>query len=340
MHFDIERYDDLREVYRGSDVSNSGLTFTGIARNEMHFLPIFLREYRKLGVQRFIIIDDASSDGSVEFLASQPDVILVSSDARYGDAVKLGAPFAQNRKHRREITWRNVLLARYGIGRWTVHHDLDEFVSLPEGMTLQSLIDKLEALRQRMAWGVMLDVYPRSPSNLPEMQTAGHLDLEAQWYFDGKRHLSMAFGEMPKTIYGGSRARLLMLHGMHPRANSWQRRWPALSSRFAPSIVGLRKPFLAKWDNDTMMLNSHTATLPSNRQMLLPLRHFKFNAEAVEKIRRAAVEGQYFNGSAAYKSLDLLLSKMVDVDAPFTCGFSRPVTGYEGFAKAGVAFGL
>jgi hypothetical protein len=43
-------------------------------RNEKLRLPAFLADYRKLGVARFFIVDNASDDGSAEFLCAQPDV--------------------------------------------------------------------------------------------------------------------------------------------------------------------------------------------------------------------------------------------------------------------------
>ena len=43
-------------------------------RNEGLRLPYFLDHHRKLGVDHFIVVDNGSDDGSVEWLAAQPDV--------------------------------------------------------------------------------------------------------------------------------------------------------------------------------------------------------------------------------------------------------------------------
>ena len=39
--------------------------------------PAFLAHYRRLGADRFVILDDRSTDGTVAFLAAQPDVMVV-----------------------------------------------------------------------------------------------------------------------------------------------------------------------------------------------------------------------------------------------------------------------
>lgn len=60
-------------------------------RNESLRLPAFLRHYRNLGVNRFFIVDNESTDGSTEYLVTQPDVL---SSARPAGSEKLeGALF-------------------------------------------------------------------------------------------------------------------------------------------------------------------------------------------------------------------------------------------------------
>ena len=51
--------------------------------NEAIRLPYFLEYYRNLGVSHFLIIDNGSSDGSVELLQNQSDVSIWQTEASY-----------------------------------------------------------------------------------------------------------------------------------------------------------------------------------------------------------------------------------------------------------------
>ena len=48
-------------------------------RDEALRLPWFLEYYRQAGVDHFFVVDNGSSDGSTDYLLSQPDVFLYGS---------------------------------------------------------------------------------------------------------------------------------------------------------------------------------------------------------------------------------------------------------------------
>lgn len=75
-----------------------------LARNEGNRLIPFLRHYRKLGVTSFFVVDDQSTDGTLDLLLSEPDVRAFTSNVRFGEA-KLG-------EH-----WRQILAERIGLDR-------------------------------------------------------------------------------------------------------------------------------------------------------------------------------------------------------------------------------
>lgn len=52
-------------------------------RNEYDLLASFLEDYRYLGVVRFVIVDNDSSDGSCELLLQQPDVDVYHAAGSY-----------------------------------------------------------------------------------------------------------------------------------------------------------------------------------------------------------------------------------------------------------------
>ena len=55
-------------------------------RNERLRLPAFFQHYRAMGVDRFYIVDNESSDGTIDFLAEQPDVRLFGTPNRFSEA--------------------------------------------------------------------------------------------------------------------------------------------------------------------------------------------------------------------------------------------------------------
>ena len=61
----------------------SDIVLLATERNERVRLPFFLRYYRDLGVDHFLIVDNGSDDGSREYLAAQPDVSLWHTQAGY-----------------------------------------------------------------------------------------------------------------------------------------------------------------------------------------------------------------------------------------------------------------
>jgi Glycosyl transferase family 2 len=72
-------------------------------RNERLRLPAFLRHYRNLGVDRFFIVDNDSSDGTTDYLVGQADVHLFRTANRYS-AAHMGTD------------WLNALLGEFGVG--------------------------------------------------------------------------------------------------------------------------------------------------------------------------------------------------------------------------------
>ena len=107
-------------------------TVCAIVHDEMFFLPAFLAHYRRLGADRFIILDDCSTDGTMAFLAAQPDVMVVGSGIRYFAEVPYPPEaLARIRETRAVRLWRDQMLDQFCTGQWAVVVDPDEFLALP-----------------------------------------------------------------------------------------------------------------------------------------------------------------------------------------------------------------
>ncbi len=177
---------------RGDVPPKRSVILIGVLRNAMHDLPQFLNYYRGLGVERFAIVDDASTDGSREFLQQQADVDLYRSNRNYQEAV-------------RGRVWRDLLIARYGVNRWYVSVDSDEYLVFPDCETL-AIPDFARRMFRggiRHVHAPMIDIYPEKeissepllsdPTGLPT-DLCPLFDTDSYWMKSDARGLSIRGG--------------------------------------------------------------------------------------------------------------------------------------------------
>ena len=340
---------DLR-ILAGSDVDPSGFTLLAILRNEMYFLPAFLAHYRRLGVQRFVFLDDRSDDGSFEFLVQQPDTVVVGSDRRFGDKVKLPSIMSGSiREFRIHFLWRSILFDMFARERWSLLVDLDEFIHLPIGTTFQDLVSKLDEQNIRALWAVMLDVYPKDITAFAEVENCSRLNLSANWYFDAEQHLRLRRGRPPKIMYPGARARLFSQFGvdaLYPVLGVRRpTRIPSLLRRIRTPRRPLRynsivKPALLKWRDDCYFKSPHYTNLSASTNHLLPIQHFRFSGSLGQRMQMALRENSYFLDSSDYRLMSELLRIMRDQDGSFLYRNSRPIESFENLVETRNAVGL
>ena len=342
-------YNDLR-VVGGANVDPSGFSLLAILRDEMYFLPAFLAHYRKLGVKRFIFLNDRSDDGSLEYLLQQPDTVVVESDRTFGDIIEMPGNHSADTVHHRTLhLLRGMLHDMFAQGRWALQVDLDEFVRLPDGMTFQDLVVELENKRALVVWGVMLDVYPKDIAVLAEREAEERLNVSAEWYFDGERHLRLRQDKVPRLEYSGARARLYRAHGItklcrdhgvlldSPIIQMLKRILPGVKVR---RYNALFKSTLIKWNDCSFFKDSHSTNLLASSDYLLPIRHFRFAGSVSRKIQLGVLEQSYYRGSLDHRFLADLLRVMKDTNGSFLYPKSRLIGSFAEFTETGNAVGL
>ncbi|WP_299410272.1 glycosyltransferase family 2 protein [uncultured Roseobacter sp.] len=351
MMHPLQHLDDL-DLVSNRQPDPEALTLCAIGRNEMYFLPSFLEHYRKLGIEQFAILNDRSDDGTKEYLLAQPDVVLFESKYTYGDTVDLPEDLVARIPNQRILyVWRTALFNRFAKGKWAVQLDLDEFIHLPQGYTFQDVGRKLDAAGARVAYGLMLDVYPKNISVLSSQSKDKEVDPGADWYFDGEPHLKLQENQPPSVVHPGARARLFKTYGTTrlyeslgfpvPQYKNWRRRMRA--TRFGTKIPAynvMQKPVMAHWPDGAFFTNSHDTNVPATPHLLMPFQHYRFTGSLYAKIEMAIRENSYSAGSRDHHLLSDLLTQMQKRNGSFCYRKSQRVTGYEGFEKAGVAFGL
>jgi hypothetical protein len=249
-----------------------------VVRDSVDLLPHFLGHYRRLGVTRFLALDDGSKDGSEAILAAQPDVDLWTSDLRYGDT-KLG------------LFWRERLARVYGLGRWYLSVDADEFL-VYDGMDRHRLPDLcrwLERRAQKRLLAPMLDLYPAGA--LGSAAIAGGLaPWEVATHFDAHGY-AIAANARGTGVTGGPRARLL--------GRPFQ----------------LAKFPLLFWDRWTFYPKNIHTPYPYGRNfgpLLGILLHFKLLADLGARAADAIADDQHWSSAVEYRAYHAWLDASPD----------------------------
>ncbi|MFN3641385.1 MAG: glycosyltransferase family 2 protein [Gemmobacter sp.] len=251
-------------------------------RNERIRLPYFLRYYRELGVDHFLIVDNDSGDGSREYLAEQPDVSLWHTAASYKRA-RFGAD------------WLNWLQMRYGHGHWTLVVDPDEFFVYPfcDTRPLRALTDWLDASSIKSFGAMLVDMYPKGP-------------LEAQPYVEGSDPFEIAcwFDSGNYTIQRNPRFGNLWIQG-GPRARVFFADTPDR----APA---LNKIPLVKWHRNYAYASSTHMLLPRGLNLVYDewggekasgcLLHAKFLDTFAAKAEEELARRQHYAASHEYRA--------------------------------------
>ncbi|WP_170570982.1 glycosyltransferase family 2 protein [Ruegeria atlantica] len=250
------------------------LAFTTL-RNEITRLPWFFHHYRALGVDHFLIVDNGSDDGSVEFLRAQSDVSLWQTDASY-------------RASRYGLDWLTWLQMRYGHGHWTLMVDADELLIYPQhdSKSLHELTETLDQ-QDRVAFGaMMLDLYPKGPLSDQTYEPQSDPTGTLCWFDSGPYRAQRQVPMGNLWVQGGARERMFF----------------ADRPRHSPT---LNKIPLVRWSRRYAYVSSCHSALPRHLNAAyrgpggeIPsgiLLHTKFLPEVVDKSKIEKTRRQHFH---------------------------------------------
>ena len=271
------------------DLSLGDVLIAGVVRNERLRLPWFLTHHRNLGVDRFLLIDNASSDGTTDYLLAQDDVCLFHT----------AEPYSQSNCG---VSWTNQILRDYAIGHWTLILDADELFIFPgfETTGLDRFLGHLDSRNFDAVVAPLLDMYPRGPLSRTGYVAGAPLP-EACPYFDGHGYefTAPAPPEPRVPLRGGPRHRLF---------------WTGAGWDF-PSPV-LKKIPLVKWRRDLALLAStHILSGAQIADVSGILLHFKFLQDFAQAAATEARRQEHFRGARQYAAYSDVLSANPDLCA-------------------------
>jgi hypothetical protein len=300
------------------------ISLYSIVRNERFFLPSFFEHYRGLGVNQFVILDDSSTDGSLEFLMRQPDCVVLNSEFAYGSVVRISEPAKKAKFQRAGVLVKSIIPRKFFPDTYAVYADADEFLILPdECPTLPELYKVLAAQDIQVVYASLLEMYPASISDMRvEAESPGSLDELVSLYpfYDREALVEIDPMGQPKVLGRGASHRLFRQHGItkYPYLNTLL---PAGLRRkltsWIPATASVKPP-IVRWSSDVELIKSHRVNRPSSPAMLLTLLHFKFNCDTHRKAMMALELKSYAGGSKIYRYYMQLFSAMAASDPLFT----------------------
>lgn len=282
-----------RVIDRTGQVEPDQILLFATLRNEVERLPFFLAHYRRLGVQHFFFVDNASTDGTTALLREQPDVSLWSSASSY----KLS---------RFGMDWLTALMMRHGHGHWCVTVDADELLIYPHWETrpLPALTQWLDGQGRASFGAMMLDLYPKGPVDQAGYQPGQDPTDVLNWFDSGNYVMRRQEPLRNLWIQGGVRARCFF----------------SADPRRAPTLGKLP---LVKWNRRFAWVSSTHSILPRRLNETYDqtgaeetsglLLHTKFLNSIVVKSAEEQGRQQHFANSTLYDSYYKALQQAPDL---------------------------
>ena len=262
-------------------------------RNESIRIPYFLRYYRNLGVNHFLIIDNGSDDDTRDQFLGQGDVSLWYTEGGYKSA-SFG------------IDWVNYLHRRYSHDHWVLTVDPDEFFIYPfcDTRPIRALTDWLDNSGVRSFGAMLLDMYPKGTVD-QQVYRAGQDPMEIACWFDSGNYIMERNAEYGNLwVQGGPRARKFF----------------ADEPQKAPA---LNKIPLVKWDRSYTYISSTHMILPRGLNLVYDawggekasglLLHAKFLNILSEKTAEEMERKQHYAGSSEYRAYSQALQDNPDL---------------------------
>lgn len=247
--------------------SERGPILICVLKNDIEKLRPFMEHYRKRGIRHFVFLDNMSTDGTFEFLLEQKDA----------DVYRCGHSFTADRK----IAWVNRLIAEYGINKWYLMVDSDEFFTyLGENrFQFEDVIQKAEEKGFKRLGVVHLDMYPKG--SLFGTDSGREDFIRTYCYFD-KDTYTYAKSPRGMKIAGGPRKRVF---GTDMKVSGYR---------------------MVCFEEDDVVPSAHFM-IPYEKSYGTPVclisLHYKFvNESDYEKMIEAVETGMHSDDSAEYKT--------------------------------------
>ena len=274
----VVRFDAVPQ--RDPDLVPEAIVLVACVRDEMIRINQFLDHYRRIGVDHFVIVDNASADGTAEWLEQQPDVSLYRTSQSFAEA---GCGWA----------WVETLLERHAAGRWCLVADADELLVYPgyPDLGLRDVIAYHEANGVTAMATLMLDMY--AATLCPPQEAVGSLfDLCPYYDSDGIRvACRVLLDRAQDRLMGGFRQRVL-------------------GTRVILNKIAL----FHNGPGVRLSLSNHAIIGARCSDLRAVHLHFKYLADFRERVADEMARGEHWNGASEYRSYAQALDELEKAD--------------------------
>jgi glycosyltransferase involved in cell wall biosynthesis len=246
-----------------------------VVRNERLRIPATLDHHRRLGVDKFVVVDNGSDDGTLDILNAMPDVRLYRTTDSYS-ARQFG------------LEWLHPLLDEIGQNHWTLTIDADELFIFPncERVGLHDFCRFLDRSGADSVFAILLDMYSDKSIAATSYQPGNSLISTCEFFDPGLYQI------LRRNVFP-----TFELNGGPRRRRFWRPDTP-----FVPPTVS--KVPLVKWQRGYRYTSSTHNMFPAPRWLSgvsAALLHFKFLSDFHDRAKCEAARGEHFAGGREYR---------------------------------------
>lgn len=244
-----------------------------VVKNELKRMKAFFQHYRKLGVNQFVVLDNGSNDGTLEYLMEQDGTRVFQ--------------ILEGFQTQKKEAWIEKLLVMTGFDHWYIVVDSDELLDYigSESHSIQELINRSIKNGYKRIWGYMLDMYSRESLFLQSSEETRFADHYR--FFD---KVGYAF-----KIYDENKCR-----GLYDRVSGGPR------NRLFNQTMVLSKQAVFFFEKNMIYRNCHylyPIVKLSDIPCFYVLRHYKFMPDDKKEYIRRIKSGSFNNNSEEYKNI-------------------------------------
>lgn len=247
-------------------------------RDEMLRVPYFLEYYRNLGVDKFFIIDNDSTDGLQEFLLKQDDVYLFYTNYSFA-----GSACA--------LAWVNSLIKKYANNNWILNVDADELLVYPDCETknLKHLCGYMDRHNEKVLASYMLDMFPGTLKEQLDIKSGDNFLEKASYFYNNY----VVLGTLNPPF-------------IEPRGGIFSK---LLGPRY---LLLMKAPLIKASGTITHLLCAHITTAEKVSQITGASLHFKFLGNFLERAKEEVNRGQHAGGGIIYKGYYDMMNGLPD----------------------------